>query len=99
MSQDENSNRNRDDRSGPSSSIVLLIGLLAITGMLLFMWIPQFYYHDLGAGRLKQLVEVSPYDPSNPAKTGILDVQPATAGKPVLRYSNLRDVTVRDRSI
>jgi cell division protease FtsH len=99
MSQDEGSNRNRDDRGGPSASIVLLIGLLAITGMLLFMWVPQFYYHDLGAGRLKQLVEVSPYDPSNPAKTGILDVQPATPDKPVLRYSNLRDVTVRDRSI
>jgi cell division protease FtsH len=100
MSQEEGPNRQREDRNGgPGSSLLLLIGLLAVTSLLLVMWVPQFYYHDLGAGNLKRLIEVSPFDPANPKKPGIIDIESSDGKKTVTRYSDLREVTVRDRSV
>jgi hypothetical protein len=100
MSQEDGPNRRGEDRgNGTGSNVLLLVGLLAITLLLLAMYVPQLYFHNLGAGYLKRLVEVSPYDPKNPALTGIIDVAPADKDEPTIRYSGLRDVTVRDRAI
>jgi cell division protease FtsH len=97
---DNGSNRQREDRgSGPGSNVLLLIGLLAITSLLLFMWVPQLWYEPLGPNHLKELIKVSPYDSNNPAKTGLFDVESSDGKKTIKRYSNLREVTVRHQSI
>ena len=96
---DNGSNRQREDRGGPGSNVLLLVGLVAITSLLLFMWIPQLWYEPLGPRQLKDLIEVSPYDPNNPLKTGLLDVESTDGKKTIKRFSNLRDVTVRHQSI
>jgi cell division protease FtsH len=99
MAHDNGSNRHREDRNGgPGSNVMLLVGLLAITALLLFMWVPQLWYEPLGAGDLKSLVEASPYEADNPLKTGMIDVQSSDAKKTITRFSNLRDVTVRHQS-
>src|SRR5688572_29829313 len=101
MSQDNNSNRQNADRGGsPGSSLLLWAGLIVATGLLVAVWVTPYFYEDLSATDLTRLIEASPHEsvggPLASGATGYVDVRDE---KKTRRFSNLRDVQLKDRSV
>jgi cell division protease FtsH len=103
MSQDNGSNRQREDRGSSGTSLLLWAGLIVATGVLVAVWIAPYFTYEIDARDLKRLIEASPHDESGQlvdGASGIIDVRESRGGKESdYRYSKLRDVVVQNRAI
>jgi cell division protease FtsH len=105
MSQDSGSGRQNSDRNGSSGSNLLLwAGLIVAAGLLVIMWVPQYFVREIKPKDLLALIEASPHDEEGgqlrtDAK-GSVDVVETDGNTPrTRRYSNLRHVVVKERAI
>ena len=105
MSQDNNPNRQNSDRnSSPGSSLLLWAGLIVATGLLVAMWTQHLFYREIAYDDLMALIQESTHVERGSkeyvkGKEGSIDVL-ESSGKPAktIRYSDLREVVVKDRS-
>jgi cell division protease FtsH len=105
MSQDNNPNRQNPERnSSPGSSLLLWAGVIIAAGLLVAFWSQNWFLHEINASDLLALAEASPHvERGSPefrdGKMGWIDVRDAKS-KParMLRYFDLKNVVVRDRS-
>jgi cell division protease FtsH len=108
MPQENNPNRQNQDRNSSSgSSLLLWAGLIVATGLLIAMWVVPYFTKEIAAPELKRLIDASPHDaPGGNVRgeaPGYIDVVEKQAkndkNEKRRRYSNLRQVVVKDRSI
>jgi len=100
MSQDGGSGRQNQDRNSPASNLLLWAVAIVAAGLLVILWVPNYWTRELNPTDLKRLVEASPHaEATGKLKEGFegsIDVR--EKGK-LFRYSNLHKVIVNERAI
>src|SRR5436190_4812237 len=100
MAQNGGPGRDNQDRNGSSASNLLLwAGLIVATGLLLILWVPNYFTRELDPKDFKKLVEASPREEKGgklkEGFDGYLDVRDKDKH---YRFSNPRKVIINDRS-
>src|SRR5437588_5536779 len=100
MAQDGGPGRQSQDRNGSAGSNLLLwAGLIVATGLLLILWVPNYFTRELDPKDFKKLVEASPREEKGgnfkEGYNGTLDVRDKDKQ---YRFSNLKKVVISDRS-
>src|SRR5438132_1534861 len=102
MSQDNGSGRQNQDRNAsPGSNLLLWAGLIVATGLLAVMWVAPYFTRKLEPEDLRALIKASqPVEKGGSADNRYIDVRVSDGTKTRdFRFSNLKKVVVRERSI
>src|SRR3954451_13446424 len=98
MSQD--GGRQNQDRNSPGSNLLLWAVAIVAAGLLVILWVPNYWTRELDPSDLKRLVEASPHEEKGgklkEGHEGSIDVR--EKGK-LFRYSNLHKVVINERAI
>src|SRR6266700_821107 len=100
MAQDGGSGRQNQDRNGSSGSNLLLwAGLIVATGLLLVLWVPNYFTRELDPKDFKKLVEASPrVEKGGNFKEGFNGTLDVRDKDKQYRFSNLKKVIINPLS-
>src|ERR1051326_8837212 len=102
MSQDGGSGRQNQDRNSPGSNLLLWAVAIVAAGLLLILWVPNYWTKELDPKDFKRLVEASPHEEKGgklkEGYEGSIDVRDKSKPQ-VYRFSNLYDVVINERSL